>query len=110
MILAGWVNRQQLQIIEYLEAENRVLRERLGVRRIRFTDAERRRLARKAYAIGRKALFVGALLFIVSPLDIPNAVPVLGELSDLMLALLACRWFLNSCPPGVEAVTRALGG
>ena len=56
MILAGWVNRQQLQIIEYLEAENRVLRERLGVRRIRFTDAERRRLARKAYAIGRKAL------------------------------------------------------
>ena len=56
MILAGWVNRQQLQIIEYLEAENRVLRERLGSRRIQFTDAERRRLARKAYAIGRKAL------------------------------------------------------
>jgi uncharacterized membrane protein YkvA (DUF1232 family) len=45
-----------------------------------------------------KALFFGALLFIVSPLDVPNFVPVLGEMSDLVLALLACRWFLNHCP------------
>src|SRR5437588_12933271 len=59
-------------------------------------------------ALGRKALFLGALLFIISPLDVPNAIPVLGELSDLMLALLACRWFLNSCPPEVEAVPRLL--
>jgi hypothetical protein len=36
--------------------ENRVLKERLGGRRIRFTDAERRRLARKAYALRRKVL------------------------------------------------------
>jgi putative transposase len=33
-----------------------VLKERLGGYRIRFTDVERRRLARKAYALGRKAL------------------------------------------------------
>jgi uncharacterized membrane protein YkvA (DUF1232 family) len=45
-----------------------------------------------------KALFLGALLFIVSPLDVPNFVPVLGEVSDLVLLLLACRWFLNLCP------------
>jgi transposase InsO family protein len=56
LMLAGWVNRRQLQVIEYLEAENRVLRERLGGRRIRFTDAERCQLARKAHAIGRNAL------------------------------------------------------
>jgi len=35
---------------------NRVLKERLGGTRLRFTDAERRRLARKARALGRKVL------------------------------------------------------
>jgi hypothetical protein len=33
-----------------------LLKERLGGRRLRFTDAERRRLARRAHALGRKAL------------------------------------------------------
>jgi hypothetical protein len=33
-----------------------VLKERMGGRRLRFTDAERRRLARKAQALGRKVL------------------------------------------------------
>jgi putative transposase len=56
MIFAGWINRHQLDVIEYLQEENRVFKERLGGRRIRFTDAERRRLARKAYALGRKVL------------------------------------------------------
>jgi hypothetical protein len=42
--------------VEYLREENRVLKERLGGRRIRFTDVERRRLARKAHALGRKVL------------------------------------------------------
>jgi putative transposase len=55
-IFAGWINRDQLDVIEYLQEENRVLKERLGGRRIRFTDAERRRLARKAQALGRKVL------------------------------------------------------
>ncbi len=56
MIFAGWLNRRQIDLIEYLKEENRILKERLGGRRIRFTDAERRRLARRAYALGRKAL------------------------------------------------------
>jgi hypothetical protein len=56
MLFAGWVNRHQLDVIDYLQEENRVLKERLGGRRIRFTGAERRRLARKAYTLGRKAL------------------------------------------------------
>ena len=50
-----------------------------------------------------KFFFFAALAFIVSPFDVPNYVPVLGEMSDLMLALLACRWFINSCPAGVVA-------
>jgi putative transposase len=45
-----------LDVIEYLQDENRVLKDRLGRRRIRFTDADRRRLARKARALGRKVL------------------------------------------------------
>jgi len=45
-VFAGWVNRRQLDAIEYLKEEDRLLRERLGGRRIRFTDDERRRLAR----------------------------------------------------------------
>src|ERR1035441_8892987 len=56
VIFAGWVNRHQLDVIEYLQEENRVLKENLGGRRIRFTDAERRRLPRKAHALGRKVL------------------------------------------------------
>jgi len=31
--------------VDFLKAENRLLREKLGTRRIRLTDAERRRLA-----------------------------------------------------------------
>jgi putative transposase len=56
LMFAGWINRHQLDVIEYLQEENRVLKARLGGRRIRFTDAERRRLARKARALGRKVL------------------------------------------------------
>ncbi len=55
-VFAGWVNRHQLDVIESLQEENRVLKERLGGRRLRFTDAERHRFARKAQALGRKVL------------------------------------------------------
>jgi hypothetical protein len=56
MIVSGWVHRHQLIVIEFLQAENRLLKERLRGKRIRFTDAERALLARKAKTVGRKAL------------------------------------------------------
>jgi putative transposase len=56
MIFAGWVNRQQLIVIDYLKAENQMLRERLKGRSLRFSDRERALLARKAFGISRKAL------------------------------------------------------
>jgi hypothetical protein len=34
IVLAGWVNRRQLDVIAYLQEENRVLKEHLGGRRI----------------------------------------------------------------------------
>ena len=39
LIFAGWVNRSQQDVIEYLQEENRILREQLGGKRLRFTDA-----------------------------------------------------------------------
>jgi hypothetical protein len=65
MTLSGWAHRRQLIVIEFLQAENRMLKERLRGKRIRFTDEERALLARKAKAIGRKALL--ELETIVSP-------------------------------------------
>ena len=57
LIFAGCVNRGQQDVIEYLQEENRVLREQLGGKRLLFTDLQRRRLAAKAKVIGRKGLF-----------------------------------------------------
>src|SRR2546428_7299265 len=54
--LAGWVNRHQQQVIEYLMEENRVLREQLKGRRVRLTDDQRRRLAAKGQPVGRRIL------------------------------------------------------
>jgi len=56
MTIAGWLNRKQQDVIEYLKEENRVLREQLGGRRIRFSNDQHRRLAAKAKALGRKGL------------------------------------------------------
>src|SRR4051794_20189262 len=56
LVFAGWVNRKQVEVVEYLKEENRVLREQLGGRRPRFTDDQRRRLAVRGRVLGRKVL------------------------------------------------------
>jgi transposase InsO family protein len=56
VMLAGWINRQQQDVIEYLKEENRILREKLGSKRILLNDSQRRRLAILGRRIGRKAL------------------------------------------------------
>jgi hypothetical protein len=43
--------------IEYLTEENRVLREQIGDRRLRFSDDQRRRLAVCAKHLSRSALY-----------------------------------------------------
>ena len=63
--LALWLNRQQQEVIDYLREENRLLKAKLDNRKIHFTDAERRRLAVRAKAIGRK--FLGQLETLVTP-------------------------------------------
>src|SRR5580692_5598985 len=54
--VAGWMNQRQLQIIDYLREENRVLREQLGGRRVQMNDDQRRRLAAKDKGLGQKLL------------------------------------------------------
>ena len=48
-MLAGWINRQQQEAIEYLKEENKILRGELlkatGKKRIILNDSQRRRLA-----------------------------------------------------------------
>ena len=56
LTFAGWVNRHQDDLIAYLREENRVLREHLGPRPLRLTDAQRRRLAVCGQKLGRRVL------------------------------------------------------
>jgi hypothetical protein len=55
-MLTGWLDRWERESIAYLIEENRLLRRQLGGRRPRLTDDDRRRLAARAYRVGRAAL------------------------------------------------------
>ncbi len=56
VVLAGWLNRHQQRVLEYLQEENRVLKRQLGRRRLRLTDDDRVRLAVRGMALGRRLL------------------------------------------------------
>jgi putative transposase len=60
--LAAWLGRVLQEQVEYLKAENQLLREKLGPKRVRLTDAERRRLATLGKPLGRKGLAVVATI------------------------------------------------
>ena len=62
-VFAGWANRQQQEVIEYLRTENQVLREKLGKKRILLNDDQRRRLGVKGKVLGRKLLKEFGTLF-----------------------------------------------
>jgi transposase InsO family protein len=55
-VLTGWLDRREREAIAYLIEENRLLRRQLGGRRLGLTDEDRRRLAARAYRVGRAAL------------------------------------------------------
>ena len=56
MMLAGWINSHQQDVIEYLKEENKILREKLGTKRILLNDNQKMRLSRLAKKLGRKVL------------------------------------------------------
>ena len=61
--VAGWMNRQQQEVIEYLREENRILREKLGHKRIILNDSQKRRLAAVAVKLGKDLLRQCGTLF-----------------------------------------------
>ena len=54
--ISGWISQQQRDVIDYLQEENRVLRQQLGGKRLRLSDDQRRRLAVKAKKLARRIL------------------------------------------------------
>jgi hypothetical protein len=54
--LTSWLDRQERDALRDLVEENRVLRRQLQGRRLRLTEDDRRRLAARAYRVGRRAL------------------------------------------------------
>src|SRR2546425_501905 len=92
--LAGWVNRQQQHVIEYLLEENRVLKEQGRRRRLRLTDDQRRRLAAKGRRLSRRVLRQVAT--IVTP--------------DTILRwhrrLIARKWTFTPKPPGRPGIMK----
>jgi uncharacterized membrane protein YkvA (DUF1232 family) len=52
--------------------------------------------------VAPKAILLGALGVIVSPLDFPAWIPVLGELDMLALGILAVETFVAACPEDVR--------
>jgi putative transposase len=63
LILAGWVNRQQQEVIKHLRIENQVLKEKLGKKRILLNNDQRRKLAVSGKILGRKLLEEFGTLF-----------------------------------------------
>ena len=58
-----------------------------------------------------KMLLLGAAAYVVLPFDlIPDALPLLGEVDDVVVLLVAARWFIEWCPRAVVLEhARALG-
>ena len=52
----AWLHREQTDLIAFLREENRVLKSRLGGRRLRFNDGERRRLGELGHRLGPRLL------------------------------------------------------
>jgi uncharacterized membrane protein YkvA (DUF1232 family) len=54
-----------------------------------------------------KAALLTALGIIISPIDFPAWIPVLGELDLLALGILAVKTFVDACPDELVAAHRA---
>src|SRR5437667_10925421 len=50
-----------------------------------------------------KPVLLGALGIIVSPLNLPKFIPVLGELDMLALGILAVETFIAACPEDIRS-------
>jgi uncharacterized membrane protein YkvA (DUF1232 family) len=76
-------------------------------RAVRLPTAHRFRLAWRLVRSPRvpfraRLPLFALLIYLAMPLDIvPDFIPVLGQLDDVLIAGLAVWWFLRVCPPAV---------
>jgi transposase InsO family protein len=56
LTVTSWLDRREREVLAYLIEENRLLRRQVSGRRLRLTDDDRRKLAARAYRLGRQAL------------------------------------------------------
>lgn len=88
---------------------------RLNLGRARVLLFEVPRTAKLAYCLmrdervplGPKVAVGAALGLIVSPLDVPAWIPVIGDVDALALGILAVKVFVDACPDEVVAEQRA---
>ncbi len=57
-----------------------------------------------------KAVLIGCTGFAISPLNIPNWIPIIGPLDDIAIALLAINFFAKHLPAEVLAEHKAAVG
>ena len=57
-----------------------------------------------------KAVLIGAFVFAVSPLNVPQYIPVIGALDDIGIVLFAGSFFLKQVPASVLSEHRATAG
>ena len=87
----------------------------LSLSHVRTLVAEVPTHAKLAYCLVRdervpaapKLVLLGALGIIVSPIDFPAWLPVIGELDMLALGILAVKTFIEACPEEITAEHRA---
>jgi uncharacterized membrane protein YkvA (DUF1232 family) len=87
----------------------------VNLARVRTVVLEVPRNAKLAYCLLRddrvpvapKAALTGVLALIVSPVDVPAWIPVIGELDMLALAVLAVKVFIEACPEPLVQEHRA---
>ena len=89
---------------------------KLSIRHVRTLIGEIPTQGKLAYCLLRdgrvpaapKAVLAGAVGLIVSPLDLPAWIPVVGELDMLALGVLAVKVFVEACPEELVLEHRAL--
>lgn len=87
--IGGWKAASQL-------AQNAP--KQLALYRLLLTDAR--------VPVTAKAVLVGALVFAVSPLNVPQYIPVIGALDDIGIVLFASSFFLRQVPADVLSELR----
>ncbi len=76
-------------------------------RAVRLPTAHRFRLAWRLgwsprVPLRARAPLLVLLVYLAIPLDIiPDFIPVIGQLDDILIAGIAAWWFLRSCPPAI---------